>query len=236
MSPLTTPPSARLPILSSQDLQALVEHTYDLLIALDDAGKVLSVSQDIDLSPMSLYNWIGTPFSEVLTVESLVKLPLLMKDAFTAGSGSTRWRHINLRTGQQVLPILAKYTEFTDQWGVISRLIFGRDLRPLQRLQSQLVASHDKVVKNYEELIQAVSEKSQALDQRLSELIPYDQISQQARSMTLDQALEPFVQQVRTEVIIRKLRQTQQNIAQSAQELGLSVAEVQTIADEVVSL
>jgi transcriptional regulator with PAS, ATPase and Fis domain len=235
MSPLTTPPSARLPILSSQDLQALVEHTYDLVIALDDAGKVLSVSQDIDLSPMSLYNWIGTPFSEVLTVESLVKLPLLTEDAFTANSGSTRWRHINLRMGQQVLPILAKYTEFTDQSGVISRLIFGRDLRPLQRLQSQLVASHDKVVKNYEELIQAVSEKSQALDQRSSELIPYDQISQQARSMTLDQALGPFVQQVRTEVITRKLRQTQQNVAQSAQELGLSVAEVQTIADEVAS-
>lgn len=222
-------------MLSSQDLQALVEHTYDLLIALDDAGKVLSVSQDIDLSPMSLYNWIGTPFSEVLTVESLVKLPLLMEDAFTVGSGSTRWRHINLRMGQQVLPILAKYTEFKDKSGVISRLIFGRDLRPLQRLQSQLVASHDKVVKNYEELIQAVSEKSQALDQRGSELIPYDQISQQARSMTLDQALGFFVQQVRTEVITRKLRQTQQNVAQSAQELGLSMAEVQTIADEATS-
>lgn len=220
-------------MLSSQDLQALVEHTYDLLIALDDAGKVLSVSQDIDLPAMSLYDWIGTPLSDVLTAESLVKLPLLMEDAFSVDSGPTRWRHINLRMGQQILPILAKYAEFRDKSGAVSRLVFGRDLRPLQRLQSQLVASHDKVVKNYEELIQAVSAKSEALDERSAELIPYDQIAQQAHNSTLDQALKPFVQRVRTEIVVRKLRQNHQNVQRSAQELGLSVAEVQTIADGV---
>jgi transcriptional regulator with PAS, ATPase and Fis domain len=220
-------------MLSQRDLQALVEHTYDLLIALDETGKVLSVSQDIDLPAMSLYEWIGTPFSEVLTVESLVKLPLLREDAFTVDSGPKRWRHINLRMGQQILPILAKYTEFRDKSGMISRLVFGRDLRPIQRLQSQLVSSHDKVVKNYEGLIQAVSEKSQALDRLSAELIPYDQISQQAQGIGLDQALAPFVQRVRSEVVARKLQQTHQNIERSAQELGLSLAEVQTIADEV---
>lgn len=232
MSPLTTPPSAWLPPLNSRDLRALVEHTYDLLISLDTDGKVLSVSQNIDLSPMGLYDWIGTPFLDVLTVESRVKLAALFDDPFTADSGSVRWRHINLRLGQQVLPILAKYTEFRDASGVVSRLMFGRDLRPLQRLQNQLVQSHDAVVKNYEELIQAVSQKSLALDRQQGDLIPYDDLVQQAKRLTLDQAMAPFVEQVRDQVALRQLIQNNQDVASTARDLGLSVSEVQRVADE----
>jgi hypothetical protein len=232
MSPLTTPPSACLPPLSSRDLHALVEHTYDLLISLDTDGKVLSVSQDIELSPMGLYDWIGTPFLDVLTVESRVKLAALLEDPFTADSGPVRWRHINLRIGQEILPILAKYTEFRDASGVVTRLMFGRDLRPLQRLHNQLVQSHDAVVRNYEELIQAVNQKSLELGRQKADLIPYDDLVRQAKRLTLDRAITSFVGQVRDQVVLRWLTQNNQDVALSAQDLGLSVDEVQRIADQ----
>jgi hypothetical protein len=231
MSPLTVPPSASLPNLDSRDLKALVDHTYDVLIALDAGGLILSVSQDIELKPMDLYGWIGTNFQEILTEESKVKLPLLLGNSFTALSGSSLWRHINLRLGSdQVLPILAKYAEFGDSSSSTVRFVFGRDLRPLQRLQRKLTESHNEVVKNYEQLAQAVNEKSLLLDRKISELVPYDKIFADAESSSLGQSLEQFFQTVKRNVVRRKLEETNGNIAEVASALEISTHEVEDLS------
>ena len=230
MSPLTVPPSATLPSLGSKDLKALVDHTYDVLIALDAEGRIVSVSQDIELKPMDLYGWIGANFQEILTEESRVKLPLLLDHSFTTSSGSSLWRHINLRFGpDQVLPILAKYAEFDNSSGSAVGFVFGRDLRPLQRLQSKLSESHNEVVKSYEQLAQVVNQKSLLLDQKISELVPYDQIIADAESSSLGQSLEQFFQTVKRNVVRRKLQKTNGNIAEVASSMGISSDEVEDL-------
>lgn len=230
MSPLTVPPSASLPSLGLKDLKALVDHTYDVLIALDASGRILSVSQDIELSSMDLYGWIGVNFQEILTEDSKVKLPLLLGNSFTAFSGPSLWRHINLRLGSdQVLPILAKYAEFGGSSSSTVRFVFGRDLRPLQRLQRKLTESHNEVVKNYEQLAQAVHEKSLLLDRKISELVPYDKIFADAESSSLGESLEQFFQTVKRNVVRRKLEETGGDVAKVASALGISKHEVECL-------
>ena len=93
-------------------------------------------------------DWIGRPWSELVAVESRVKVAELLRDA--VADAPPRWRHINhLSSSPDVLPILYSVTRIGPKGRIVA---VGRSLRPVTTLQQRLLATQQTMDREYSRL------------------------------------------------------------------------------------
>ena len=118
---------------NTANVARLLSAAADITLILDSQGVIsdISASTDTLAHPES---WIGSKWSDTVTVESRIKIDELLAEA-RAGD-TTRARHVNHRlTGLPDLPV--SYSVVALGKGRLAAL--GRELRPLAQLQQRLV-------------------------------------------------------------------------------------------------
>ena len=120
--------------LGTSTVARLLAAASDITLILDAQGAIIDVSASTD-TLANPENWIGSKWSDTVTVESRVKIDELLKEA-RAGE-TVRPRQVNHRiTGQPDLPV--RYCVVS--LGKAGRFAaLGRELRPLAQLQQRLV-------------------------------------------------------------------------------------------------
>jgi len=132
--------------LDAESAASLVAAAADVSLVLDKRGVIQDVALGSDdLPPRSCANWIGRPWTDVVTVESRPKVESLLKDA--AEGAPRRWRHINhpVPRGSD-LPLLYSAVQVGHKGRIVA---FGRDMRAQASLQQRLVDAQHALERDY---------------------------------------------------------------------------------------
>lgn len=126
----------KIPSFSAEKLAQLIGVASDIALLVDKDGAVVDVSvRKNELASMACQNWVGKPWVETVTTESIPKV----KDLLTQSSDATelRWRHINHPSTQgEDVPIQYVSLAFAAEGRT---LLLGRDLGAIAVLQRRLV-------------------------------------------------------------------------------------------------
>ncbi|WP_108659943.1 transcriptional regulator PpsR [Acuticoccus kandeliae] len=134
-----------LPNFDASDAASAIAKAADIAIILDADGVVVDVSVNApELAKLDVKRWIGKPFAEFVTTESVPKIDTLMAEDL---SGLRRWRQINHPFGgENDLPVeYAVIHVAADQ----SRIIAGRELIGIANLQQRLIAAQQSMEREY---------------------------------------------------------------------------------------
>ncbi|MFN5880858.1 MAG: PAS domain-containing protein, partial [Burkholderiales bacterium] len=154
----TTPLSQAFAALPPGAAASLLIAATDLTLLIDEKGVVrdLQIGSG-ELADLDHADWLGRPWSEIVSIESRPKVKALLQEALespNAAEQTNRWRHINHTTAQgQDLPVL--YSVLPAGEGQV--LAIGRDLRPFTRIQERLIASQQAMQRDYVRLRQLES-------------------------------------------------------------------------------
>jgi transcriptional regulator PpsR len=154
----TTPLSQAFAALPPGAAASLLIAATDLTLLIDEKGVVrdLQIGSG-ELADLDHADWLGRPWSEIVSIESRPKVKALLQEALespNATEQTNRWRHINHTTAQgQDLPVL--YSVLPAGEGQV--LAIGRDLRPFTRIQERLIASQQAMQRDYVRLRQLES-------------------------------------------------------------------------------
>lgn len=126
------------PNVSANDAAVLVVECADITLELSDDWVVRGVHCPSGLASEQFEPWAGQALKEIVSSDSLPKLPLLFGDNSARADSERRWRHLNLTTDTgAVVPFLLKYFMFEGVIGPV-HVVCGRDLRPIVDMQNQL--------------------------------------------------------------------------------------------------
>jgi transcriptional regulator PpsR len=137
----------KIPSFSAEKLAQLIGVASDIALLVDQKGDVVDVSvRKNELASLSCQNWVGKPWVETVTTESIPKV----KDLLTqpADAMELRWRHINhpsLVQGDDV-PIQYVGLNFPAEG---KTLLLGRDLGAISVLQRRLVETQQSMERDY---------------------------------------------------------------------------------------
>lgn len=135
--------------LRPHDAARLIETACDLLVELDEAGRVLQVRfQDPSLKALGSAAWVGREWADSVTVESRGKLQASLRDAREGTPG--RWRQVNHPvSGADDVPISYMTAAVAESEGAARYVAFGRDLRGIVALQKRLVEAQQTMERDY---------------------------------------------------------------------------------------
>jgi transcriptional regulator PpsR len=139
--------------LDADAAAALISAAADIALILDAEGIIRDVafsSAELAAEFVAHGSWLGQPWIETVARDSRPKVEELTQGAAPQGS---RWRHVNQLSGDgNSVPILYS----TAPIGKAGRIVvFGRDLRPVSRLQQRLVEVQQSMERDYSRLRQA---------------------------------------------------------------------------------
>jgi transcriptional regulator PpsR len=125
----------------------LVAAVADIALILDHEGTILDLAFDDDeLAGQLPLNWIGRPWTRVVTADSRVKIEELLAEAHEIGVRS-RWQQIHHTDANgQELPVRYCVTHVGDQGRLIA---VGRNLQGLTALQQRLVDAQQSLERDY---------------------------------------------------------------------------------------
>jgi len=133
---MTANPKFTLTDLSSAQVETLLVGLADILIKLNDAGKVVSIIDTAGITSGTETGWTGKTLAAIASPESVTKIEKLIAGE-APGDEAAPWRHINLlTTDKSNIPLLVKYFAISAGPSEL-RFVAGRDLRPLQQVQAR---------------------------------------------------------------------------------------------------
>jgi transcriptional regulator PpsR len=132
--------------LDAQGAGLLIEAAADIALVLDRHGVIQDLSISIEDVPAENYaGWVGRAWSEVVTVESRVKV-LAMLEAAAQGQRH-RWRHVNHVAAQgDSWPVMYSTVSLGARGRVVA---MGRDMRAQATLQQRLVDAQQALERDY---------------------------------------------------------------------------------------
>ncbi len=145
--------SARLfDALGSQALSRLVPLGSDIALVVSEQGQVEDVAyRDAELGDYGIDNWVGRPWQDTVTIESVEKVDALVAEA--GEIGVTRRRQVNHpANGQPDLPV--DYMVVTVSQDA-PRIVLGSDLRKFANLQQRLVETQTELESEYRKIREA---------------------------------------------------------------------------------
>ena len=136
----------KIPSFSAEKLAQLIGVASDIAILVSREGEVVDVSvRKNELASMSCQNWVGKPWIDTVTTESVPKVKDLL--AQPEEGGDLRWRHINHPSTQgEDLPIQYVALSFPSDG---KTLLLGRDLGAIAVLQRRLVETQQSMERDY---------------------------------------------------------------------------------------
>ncbi len=139
--------------LDADAAAALISAAADIALILDDKGVIRDVafsSEELAREFAAHGSWLGQPWIETVARDSRPKVEELSRGE---GAKGGRWRHVNQVSAEGAsIPILYS----TAPIGKAGRIVvFGRDLRPVSRLQQRLVEVQQSMERDYSRLRQA---------------------------------------------------------------------------------
>jgi len=136
----------KIPSFSAEKLAQLIGVASDIALLVDVDGVVMDVSvRKNELASMSCQNWVGKPWVNTVSTESIPKV----KDMLTQSEDAMdlRWRHINHPSIQgEDVPIQYVALTFPSEGRT---LLLGRDLGAIAILQRRLVETQQSMERDY---------------------------------------------------------------------------------------
>jgi transcriptional regulator PpsR len=132
------------------DVAAALVAAADVTLILDRQGVILDYAFQTEAfaSEFARHDrWIGTPWRDLVTVESRPKIDDMVREA----SAGTRvsWRQVNYPAGALDIPILVSTVHIERTRCIIA---FGRDLRAISSLRQRLVDAQQSLERDYSRL------------------------------------------------------------------------------------
>ena len=140
-------PKRTLGHLDAEAAGDLVAAASDMALILDSDGVIRDVSFHNDELAQELdgaARWPGRRWVDAATPDSRGKVESLIREA--AAGAAPRWRHINLRAGDEPVPVLFSAVRVGTSGHVVA---FGRDLRAVSALQQRLVDAQQAMERDY---------------------------------------------------------------------------------------
>ncbi|MFN3889347.1 MAG: hypothetical protein ACK4MV_03040 [Beijerinckiaceae bacterium] len=126
-------------------MKDLLVAVADVIITLDDNYIVIGVTDPMNIDNLTLWKWTGRKVIDVVSSESVPKLSRILREEAPGDTMSGRWRHINfVDAAGGNLPLLVKYFHLS-AGPVTTRLIVGRDLRPIEEVQQRFQKALDEM-------------------------------------------------------------------------------------------
>lgn len=145
------------PTLSLGDLDAeaagrLIAASSDVALIVDGEGIIRDLAfGNEELSKAGYHEWLGKPWTQIVTVESRPKVEALLREL--GGKGAPRWRHINHPSADGAdLPLLYAAVPVGRKGHALAvgrSVAFGRDLRANAVLQQRLVSAQQSMERDY---------------------------------------------------------------------------------------
>jgi transcriptional regulator PpsR len=147
-------PRSSLGQLDADATAALIAAAADIALVLDAGG----IIRDLAFSNAELGRefdgaeaWLGRSWTETVAKDSRPKVEAML--ASPPAADSPRWRHVNQPSARGAsIPLLCSVAPI-GLGG--SRIVFGRDLRPVSQLQQRLVEVQQSMERDYSRLRQA---------------------------------------------------------------------------------
>lgn len=147
-------PQKSLGDLDADAAAALITAAADVALILDEAGVIRDVafsSEELAAEFSGHGSWLGQPWIETVAKDSRPKVEDLTRRA--GGQIGKRWRHVNqVAADGASIPILYSAAPIGSAGRIV---VFGRDLRPVSRLQQRLVEVQQSMERDYSRLRQA---------------------------------------------------------------------------------
>ncbi len=123
--------------LDREQLTSLLVAVADIIITLDEDYVVVGVTDPMNLDNLTLWKWTGRKIVDVVAPDSAPKIARLLRTEAADGTPPDRWRHVNfLDAAGDNIPLLVKYFHLP-AGQLTTRLLVGRDLRPLEAAQQR---------------------------------------------------------------------------------------------------
>jgi len=148
VAPFQTPEDL-LGDLDAASAASLISAVADVALIVDATGVIRDVSLGAeDLASEGFEDWIGKPWTETVTVESVPKIKELL--ATTPEERGPRWRQVNHPVPRGADIAIRYATQLLGRDGLI--LAIGRDLRAISALQQRLVVAQQSMEREYSRL------------------------------------------------------------------------------------
>ena len=224
MNASSQPRPVELPSLPSEYVQRWMEKTQDLVFLLDELDHIAYVFQDGTFHRDDAHHWIGQSLHSVVSVESRVKIPLLLDNDAARDDSDARWRHINLLgCRDNNIPILARYMRFPGD-RPFTRTVFCRDLRAVQEISQRFLSVQQELEQSH----QAWRRDLMAKERQLTQGQPAIHISGVVASIkksTYAQAIRDTVTHLERQCLQALLDDARGDPARAADLAGLTLEE-----------
>lgn len=224
MNASSQPFPVELPSLPSEQVRLWMEKTQDLVFLLDGVDRIAYVFQDGSFHTQDAHHWIGQSLEAVVSVESRVKIPLLLANDAAQDDSDARWRHINL-TGfsQNNVPVLARYMTLPGDQAV-SRALFCRDLRTLEAMNHRFLSLQQELERSHMSMRNKLTLKERQLARAQAAVSVQGMLHAIDRS-TYTQAIRETVNHLERQCLHALLDDARGDPALAAKRAGLSMDE-----------
>lgn len=153
-----------LSALGPAEIELALLSTVDLALVLDTDLRVQALQVGPGLHLPGTAGWPGRPFASLVCKASQGKLQSLFGSANGSRGRDDRWRHLNVLTRGDSIPMLVKYFGFDGPAGG-QHLILARDLRPTQAMQVRV----QRALVEFEQAVEDRRSVPDPADPRLSD-------------------------------------------------------------------
>ena len=145
-------PDRYLKSLSTESAATVLAESNDVCLVVDSDGIVRDVAVGSDDAVLeAALSWLGQRWIDTVTVESAPKIEALIDAGFHGGE--SRWRQVNHPiSGDTDLPLLYKALPHEDDGHIF---VVGRNLRPISKMQQQILDVQQSLERDYARLHQA---------------------------------------------------------------------------------
>lgn len=156
-------------------LAKLASAAADIALIIDKFGTIRELAGDNPNLPLDLWSdWVGRPWSEVVSVESRPKVEAMQRDA-SAGV-TTRWRHLNHpgRDGGESVPVMYRVVPLGSDGSMVA---VGRDLQEMAELQRRLLEVQQTVDREEKQRRQAEARQRMLFQSSVDPLLVVDSLT-----------------------------------------------------------
>lgn len=224
MNASSQPHPVALPALSPDFVQLWLEKTQDLVLLLDDFDRIAHVFQDGSFQSEDTLHWMGLPLEVVLSIESRVKIPMLLGNDAARPHSDARWRHINLTglRGNNV-PVLAQYMRLPGEQP-FNRAIFCRDLRSVEAMSHRLLTAQRELERSHQALKQDLLQRERRFG-GVGPAVTVQGVVEAIKSTTYERAIQETVTHLERQCLEALLAEAQGDAEVAAATAGLSLQE-----------